>query len=135
MGTLVEDIFLPSIDIAIERHFGVKVEDVLPRRRVKRGGWTIMEVDILVLSGDLAFVVEVKASPDRREYVDDFVEKLSRLPDYFFELRGRKMIPIYAALDMAGSTVDLLTKKGIYAMVVRGDILEVVNLEELGPVR
>ncbi|WP_156896664.1 hypothetical protein [Desulfovirgula thermocuniculi] len=45
------------------------------------------------------------------------------------------MVPIYAALDMAKSTVDLLTAKGIYAMVVRGDILEVVNLNELGPVR
>ncbi|SHE84059.1 hypothetical protein SAMN02745218_00911 [Desulfofundulus australicus DSM 11792] len=134
MGTLVEDIFVPSLDLAFEKYFGVKVEDLMPRRRVRKNGAT-MEVDILALAGDLAFVVEVKASPNRAEYVHDFMEKLSQLPGFIPEVRDKKIVPVYAALDMAGSTVDLLTKNGIYAMVVRGDILEIVNFDMLRPVQ
>ncbi|RKO65646.1 NERD domain-containing protein [Desulfofundulus salinus] len=133
MGTLIEDIFVPSIDLAIEKYFHVVVKDVMPCRKIRRDGRTF-EVDILALAGDLAFVVEVKASPNRVEYVHDFMEKLSQLPGFIPEVRDKKIVPIYAALDMAGSTVDLLTKNGIYAMVVRGDILEIVNFGALGPV-
>ncbi|MCS5695463.1 hypothetical protein [Desulfofundulus thermocisternus] len=133
MGTLIEDIFVPSIDLAIEKYFHVVVKDVMPRRKIRRDGRTF-EVDILALAGDLAFVVEVKASPNRVEYVHDFMEKLSQLPEFIPEVRDKKTVPIYAALDMAGSTVDLLTKNGIYAMVVQGDILEIVNFGALGPV-
>lgn len=130
MGTLVEDIFLPSIDLAIEKYFGVKVEHLMPRRRVKRDRRILVEVDILALAEDLAFVVEVKASPDRPEYVDDFLERLARLSEYLPEIRGKKLVPVYAALAMAENTVDLLTEKGIYAMVVRGDVLEIVNFRD-----
>jgi len=130
MGTLIEDIFVPSLDLAIEKYFQVTVEDVMPRRKIRRGGRTF-EVDILALAGELAFVAEVKASPNRVEYVHDFLEKLSLLPGFIPEVRGKKIVPIYAALDMAQSTVDLLTKNGIYAMVVRGDILEIVNFATL----
>jgi len=135
MGTLAEDIFLPSIDLAIEKYFGVKVEHLMPRRRVKRGRRIPVEVDSLALAGHLAFVVEVKASPDRPEYVDDFPERLARLSEYLPEIRGKKLVPVYAALAMAENTVDLLTSRGIYAMVVRGDVLEIVNFGDLGPVQ
>ncbi len=134
MGTLIEDIFVPSIDLAIEKYFHVVVKDVMPRRKIRRDGRTF-EVDILALAGDLAFVVEVKASPNRVEYVYDFVEKLAELPEFIPEIKGRRVVPIYAALDMAGNTVDLLTKNGIYAMMVRGDILEIVNFDMLRPVQ
>jgi predicted nuclease with TOPRIM domain len=134
MGTLIEDIFVPSIDLAIEKYFHVVVKDVMPRRKIRRDGRTF-EVDILALAGDLAFVVEVKASPNRVEYVYDFVEKLAELPEFIPEIKSRRVVPIYAALDMAGNTVDLLTKNGIYAMVVRGDILEIVNFDMLRPVQ
>ncbi|MQL53329.1 hypothetical protein GFC01_13900 [Desulfofundulus thermobenzoicus] len=131
MGTLIEDIFVPSLDLAIEKYFHVAVKDVMPRRKIRRDGQTF-EVDILALAGELAFVVEVKASPNRVEYVHDFVEKLEKLPRFIPELKSCQVIPIYAALDMAENTVNLLTKKGIYAMVVRGDILEIVNFHEIG---
>ncbi|MEN3009242.1 hypothetical protein [Pseudothermotoga sp.] len=38
---------------------------------------------------------------------------------------------ISASLDVKPKTVELLMRKGIYAMIMRGDILEIVNFEDL----
>ena len=130
MGTLVEDIFIPSFDLAIEKYFGLTLEDVMPRRKVRKKEETF-EVDILAYADEKAFVVEVKSSPDRVEYVHDFLEKLKTLPDFISEIKKYQVIPIYAALNMEKSTINLLTKNHIYALVVKGDILEIVNFQEV----
>ena len=129
-GTLVEDIFIPSFDIAIEKYFGIVPEDTMPRRRIRKGDQTT-EVDILALAEDKAFVVEVKASPDRTEYIHDFIEKLKELPGFIPEVKNYKVIPICAGLDMQKNTVSFLTKNNIYAMIVRGDLLEILNFKEI----
>ncbi|HAG08289.1 MAG TPA: hypothetical protein DCK87_01795 [Desulfotomaculum sp.] len=38
MGTLIEDIFIPSFDLAIEKYFGLTLKDVMPRRKVRQVG-------------------------------------------------------------------------------------------------
>jgi hypothetical protein len=130
MGTLIEDIFIPSFDLAIEKYFHLTPSDVMPRRKIRKNGDTL-EVDILGYAGEMAFVVEVKASPNRLEYVHDFIAKLKTLPDFLPEIQKYQIVPIYAALDMEDKTIALLTRNKIYAMVVRGDILELVNFREL----
>ncbi len=130
MGTLIEDIFIPSFDLAVEKYFHLTPSDVMPRRKIRKNGDTL-EVDILAYAGEMAFVVEVKASPNRLEYVHDFIAKLKTLPDFLPEIQKYQTVPIYAALDMEDKTIALLTRNKIYAMVVRGDILELVNFREL----
>ena len=130
MGTLIEDIFIPSFDLAIEKYFGLTLRDVMPRRKVRKKEETL-ELDILAYAGEKAFVAEVKSSPDRVEYVHDFLEKLKTLPDFIPEIKKYQIIPIYAALNMENSTINLLTKNHIYALIVKGDILEIVNFQEV----
>ena len=130
MGTLIEDIFIPSFDLAIEKYFGLTLKDVMPRRKVRQNEETL-ELDILAYAGEKAFVVEVKSSPDRVEYVHDFLEKLKILPDFIPEIKKYQVIPIYAALNMEKSTINLLTKNHIYALIMKGDILEIVNFQDL----
>ncbi|GAB6275005.1 MAG: hypothetical protein STSR0004_18700 [Peptococcaceae bacterium] len=130
MGTLVEDIFIPSFDPMIEKYFGLTLKDIMPRRKVRKNEETL-ELDILAYAGEKAFVVEVKSSPDRVEYVHDFLEKLKTLPDFIPEIKKYQVIPIYAALNMEKSTINLLTKNHIYALIVKGDILEIVNFQEI----
>jgi len=130
MGTLVEDIFAPSLDLAIEKYFKVRLKDIIQRRIVRKEDKEI-EIDLLAYSEDTAFIVEVKSSPDRLGYIDDFIEKLKELPDFLPELKKYKIVPIYAGLNMRENTIEYLTKNKIYAMVVKGDILEIVNFEHL----
>ncbi|MCX7795481.1 MAG: hypothetical protein N2380_03050 [bacterium] len=130
MGTLVEDIFAPSLDLAIEKYFKVKLKDIIQRRIIRKGDREI-EIDLLAYSDYYAFIVEVKSSPDRLGYVDDFIEKLKELPEILQELKKYRIIPIYAGLSLKENTVKYLTKNNIYAMMVRGDILEIVNFEDI----
>ena len=133
MGTMVEDVFLPSVDLAILKAFGVEAEDVQPRRRIRRKGVVEGEVDVLVVSHSrkVAFVVEVKSYPDDEEHIERFEGLLRRVRELIPELSGYEVYGIYAGLSMREETIRELTRRGIYAMVVRGDILEVPNLEEL----
>ncbi len=130
LGTLVEDIFYPSFDIAIKKHFGIDLESKSLNVWRKKNGKS-MEIDLVGVGGGKVFVLEVKATPDKDEYIDRFVEKLREFFDYFPEYRGLKMIPIYGSWNMKEETVKRLSELGIYAMIVRGDVLEIVNMDEV----
>lgn len=132
LGTLVEDIFAPSIDRALERYFGVLPDVIDVKKLVRREGKSL-EIDILALSEkeQKAYVVEVKSNPDRKEYIEEFLEKLKGIPEFLPQLAPYTLVGIYAGLTMSDQTVALLTRKKIYAMVFRGDFLEIVNLEAL----
>jgi len=131
-GTLVEDIFAPSIDQAIEKYFGVS-PDVIDIKKLVRKEGKSLEVDILALceKEKVAYVVEVKANPDRKEYIEDFLKKLKEIPSFLPSLGCYALQGIYAGLNMKEETVKLLTRKKLYAMVFRGDILEIVNFEDV----
>ncbi|BER91372.1 hypothetical protein [Atrimonas thermophila] len=132
LGTLVEDIFAPSIGQAIEKYFGVS-PDVIDTKKLVRKEGKSLEVDILALceKEKVAYVVEVKANPDRKEYIEDFLKKLKEIPSFLPSLGGYTLQGIYAGLNMKEETVKLLTRKKLYAMVFRGDILEIVNFEDV----
>jgi len=132
MGTLVEDIFSPSIYQAIQKYFRVQC-DIIDTNKLIRKGKESLELDILALSRETkqAFIVEVKSSPDRIEYIDKFIEKLKRVPQFLPELEDYTLIGIYAGLNMNEETVNILTQKKLYAMIVKGDILEIVNLDKV----
>lgn len=132
LGILVEDIFAPSIGKAIEKYFGC-IPSVIDVKKLVRKNGKSLELDILALCKESkkAFVVEIKANPDRAEYIETFLSKLEEIPHFLPELSDSTIIGIYAGLHMQDATVKLLTQKGLYALVVRGDILEIVNFEEL----
>lgn len=132
LGTLVEDIFIPSIDIAIEKYFNCS-PDIIERKKIKKGGKVVIEIDILALCEEKkkAFIVEVKASPDYLENIESFIKLLEVAPHYLPEIKGYEVIKLYGGLSMKNETINRLTNLGIYAMVVRGDVLSISNFEEL----
>ncbi|HOJ88060.1 MAG TPA: hypothetical protein PLK95_03585, partial [Pseudothermotoga sp.] len=132
MGTLVEDIFAPSIPQAIKRYFGCDPDTVI-QRYYTRDGHTEIEIDLLVLckAEGKAFVTEVKSSPDRVKYIEEFIQKSKILKDLVPILKEYEIVPIYAGLSLNENTVNLLTRSGIYAMVLKGDILEIVNFDQV----
>ena len=132
LGTLVEDIFAPSIDIVIKKHFKIAPDRIYTNLLVRKNG-DELELDIVASSvkEKKLFVVEVKANPDREEYVERFQRKLSMVFEYLPEYAGFELLPIYAGFSMKENTVKKLSQLGIYAMVVRGDILEIVNFDDI----
>jgi DNA-binding Lrp family transcriptional regulator len=130
MGTLVEDIFIPSFDIMLKRYFGVTPKRISSRMKLRNENREI-ELDIVGFTEDKVFIVEVKSSPDRQGYIDDFIEKLRVLPEFLPEIKSYEVVPIYAGLTMSESTIESLTKNNIYALIVNGDILEIVNFDKV----
>jgi len=132
LGTLVEDIFAPSIDIVIKKHFKIAPDRIYTNLLVRKNG-DELELDIVASSvkEKKLFVVEVKANPDREEYVKRFQRKLSIVFEYLPEYAGFELLPIYAGFSMKENTVRKLSQLGIYAMVARGDILEIVNFDDV----
>ncbi len=132
MGTLVEDIFSPSFDILIKKSFGIIPDIIDTRKKIKIGGDNL-EIDILGIdkSGKRLFLCEVKANPNDRNYIKDLDKIIKKLPKFLPEYNNYKIVPIFAGLAMDKSIVNFLTKKGYYALVFRGDNLEILNLNEL----
>ncbi|MCX7796016.1 MAG: hypothetical protein N2380_05800 [bacterium] len=130
MGTLVEDIFFPSFEIVLKKYFNVTPKLLTHTVKFRKDGRTL-EIDILAYTEDKAFIVEVKSSPDRKGYVEDFIEKLKTLSEFIPDIEKYKVVPIYAGLTMEEKTIAKLTENNIYVMVVKGDILEIVNFEEI----
>ena len=125
LGTIVEDIFFPSFDTLIEKTFNIKFTKLMTRLRKPN----VMEIDILGIHDPTkrVFIVEVKATPDRINYIDIFEDRLKMFKNIFEEYRNYDVIGIYAGMSMEKKTIDELSKRGMYALVVKGDILEIVN--------
>ncbi len=128
--TLVKNIFLPSFDIVLKRYFDVIPDRIASRVKIRKNG-KFIELDILAYAKDRIFIVEVKSSPDREQNIEEFMEKLKMLPEFLPEIKEYKLVPIYAGLSMEETTISTLTRRNIYAMIVRGDILEIVNFEKI----
>ena len=65
------------------------------------------------------------------EYIDTFVEVLPQLGDYFPEYRGKQVIPVFAALYFSDDLINYLSKKGIYALGMGDETMELFNAERL----
>jgi len=132
LGKLVEDIFGPSADIIIQKYFGCKPNDVSLRRKIVRDGG-ILEIDIMAVCEKERkfFVFEVKGDPDRQSNIDDFVRKMRRIEEILREYAGYEKHWIYAGLNMKKGTIDKLSKRGIYALIFKGDVFEIPNVNEV----
>jgi len=132
MGTLVEDIFYPSSDVVIEKYFGMKTSSLMQRRRVRKNGEEF-EADILALCDDsrTAFLFEIKSNPDDSDNIKDFKKKIVSAPEFLDEIKGYKLVPVYGGLSMKDSTVRQLTKQGMFGIIFKGDVLEIVNSKDV----
>jgi hypothetical protein len=132
LGTIVEDLVAPNIPRIAREVFGWSgIADLsIRRKKRKRDRSGRREFDVIAVDEDALIVNETKSTA-RVDYIDKFVEVLADIFEYFPEHTGKKVIPVFASLYIDESLVQYLTRQGIYAMVLRGDTMEVVNYEEV----
>jgi len=82
-------------------------------------------------NGDVKFLfINTQATAERKtEYVKEFIDflKSGELFEYFPEYSEKKIIPIFASLFIPEDVIRYLTKNKIYAMALKGDIMDIVN--------
>ena len=133
MGTLVEDIVAPNIGGIASRYFGCeKLEDFMIRRmkRSVKDENKVREFDVIAVWDDKVIINETKSTP-RMDYINEFIEVLKEITDYFPEYKDKEIIPIFSSLYLPDKVVEYLTKKKIYAMAMKDDTMDLLNFEEI----
>jgi Holliday junction resolvase-like predicted endonuclease len=133
MGTIVEDIVAPAIRPTLRKYFDVDPIDITTnfRRRNKQTGEN-EEIDVLAITEDKVFVVEVKSSP-REEHIFNFKEKkLVRFRKFFPEYKDKQLIPIFASLRFEEDMINLASKHGIYLLAYREwEYMDILNFDRI----
>jgi hypothetical protein len=73
---------------------------------------------------------ETKSTP-RIDYINDFIDVLKEITDYFPEYRDKQIIPIFSSLYLPEDIVDYLTRNKIYAMGMNDDTMDLLNFEKV----
>ncbi len=134
MGTIIEDIIAPNIPTMAKQYFGCTEIDELLVRTYKRNKDRTKgrEFDIILVFDKTVILNETKTSPSI-EAIDQFSKFLDS--DIFFDfyphLSGKKLVPVFSSLHIREDLINYLTKKNIYAMQMKGDIIELVNFKSI----
>lgn len=132
MGTLVEDIVAPNIPRIAERYFHVDTLDffaVRVKKRKAKDKSTQRDFDVIAVSDAYFMVNETKSTP-KIDYIDDFIEVLQQLDEYFPEYHEKKVLPIFASLHIPENIRKYLSKHKIYALGMKDDTMDLLNFEE-----
>jgi hypothetical protein len=129
MGTIVGDILAPNLRRLAAEHFGMtEILDFMirrTRRHPERAGvWS--EFDTLVVGPDTVILGEAKSTPSL-DYVNDFAEKTRVFFEFFPEYRGRRLIAVCGSWAIPENLVEALTARGIYAMRMGEETMELAN--------
>lgn len=133
MGTVIEDIVAPNIKMVAVNYFNLEIEHFMIRSFKKLPDKSKgREFDVIIVGGDKVLLNSTKTTASK-QYIDEFANFLrtNQFFDYFPELKSRKLIPIFSSLSMNQDLVEYLTKLEIYALVMKGDTMELLNFDEL----
>jgi len=133
MGTLVEDIVAPNISGIAKEYFGCKELDffgIRIRKKNTKDASKVREFDVIAVCDDKVIINETKSNP-KIEYINEFINVLKEIYDYFPEYKDKKIIPIFSSLYIPEDLVTYLTKNRIYAMAMKDDTMDLLNFEQV----
>jgi predicted nucleic acid-binding Zn-ribbon protein len=133
MGTLVEHMIAPGIPGIAKTYFGdndLTSFSIRVRRKSMGGPPKKREFDVIAFSEKNFYVTETKSDP-KPELAKKFADGLPELPDYFPEYRDKNIIPIFSSLFIPENVKTFLSRRGIYAMGLHEDTMDLLNFDEV----
>ena len=135
LGTVVEDIVAPNIPRIAKVYFGCAEVDYIAVRVKKRSVTDRSrrrEFDAIAVCENIFILNETKSSPETRD-VDKLAEfvQSGELFDYFPEYKGYRICPVFSSLYLDDAFVAYLSRKGVYALTMKDDTMEIVNFDAL----
>ena len=125
MGTLIEDIIAPGAPDALNKKFGIEIDEIMVRRRVRDKNRNMEEFDVVIVGSDKrVYLIEVKSSPSIF-HIDDTLKKAEKLKTLLYP--DLEVIPILASLYIPENIIDYASKMNVYALGMKGDYLEILN--------
>ncbi len=135
MGTLVEDLVLPGMLVAVVDVFNCKEEDIIfsgARIKKKSQSGKRREFDAIVECKEILIINETKSNLEK-DHVDafkSFIESNDVL-DFFPQANAKTIIPIMSSLQIRKDVIDYLTEKEIFAMHLAELEMRIVNFAEI----
>lgn len=130
LGTLAEDFVAPNIPVIAHKYFECPEEAdifmVRCKKRHNKDKAKRREFDVIAVYDDKIILNETKSTP-RQQYLDDFADFLPHFFEYFPEYSGKRLIPIFASLYIDEQIVNYATQKGIFALAIKGDTMDLLN--------
>ncbi len=132
LGTVVEDIVAPNIPTIAKKYFKVEeIQRMMVNLYIKSESLKKeKEFDLILVAKDLVILNETKTTV-RQNYLEEFLQSLPEFFEFFPELKGRKLIPIFSSMSFTQQQLAYLTKHKIYAMSMSGDTMELLNFDEI----
>ena len=124
LGEFVEEMVRPAA-VRVFQARGIAVHQVFPRAYAERDG-DAMEIDLLVVNGSDAVLIEVKSELK----VDDVKEHVGRLQ------RFKKLFPQYAAFRVLGAVAGMVVaeeaaryayRQGLFVLAQSGETVAIRN--------
>ena len=133
MGTIVEDIVAPSIRRLAREVLDCGDLQSFSTRTVRTHGEEPSrerEFDALYVGTRAVLLNETKATA-RPEYARAFVEFLEsgQFARYVPEYRELPVVPVFSSLSIPADVVTYLTRRGIYAVAMGDEAMQVLNLQ------
>ncbi len=132
LGTVVEDIIAPNIPRIAREFFQLDDTpdffDVRARTRKTTDRSALREFDVIAVYPNHLLVNETK-SPPKIEYVNEFIEVLPHINEYFPEYQDKTLIPIFSSLYIPDNILHYLSKHKIYAMGMGDETMTIFNAE------
>jgi len=132
LGTVVEDIVAPNIPTIAKKYFKVEeIQRIMMNLYIRSESLKKeKEFDLILVAKDLVILNETKTTV-RQNYLEEFIQSLPEFFEFFPELKGRKLIPIFSSMSFTPPQLAYLTKHKIYAMSMSGDTMELLNFDEI----
>jgi hypothetical protein len=130
MGTMDEDLISPATGPVMSKYFQCEILDRSIRKLRRKNGRSF-EVDVLVVSENKVFMIEVRSTP-RTEYVQEILNKADEFKYFFPEYSDKEVIPIFASLVFDDNVIKYATKKGLYVMAYREwEYMDIINFDKV----
>lgn len=129
MGTIVEDIVAPNIPRIAKELFGCEeLDDFMIRRwvRHKQDRSKRREFDVIAVCEEKVIINETKSTV-RIDYINQFLDVLPEIKDYFPEYAEKTIVPIFSSLNLNEDMVNYLTRHQIYAMAMGDETMVLLN--------
>lgn len=125
-GSFTEGMAEPSLKRLLVEKFGA---EFVAEGVVRKRGGDSMELDVMGYSNGKAnriFVAEVK-SHLREDDLEEFIERLEKVPKFFPEHRGKEVIGVLAAVSIPAEMPRRVAKAGIHLARVSDDTFRLVD--------
>jgi hypothetical protein len=133
MGTLVEDVILPSLPAIIKEKYNLEIDEVM-QRRLKRHSITknIKEYDGVVIAGNYVFLNSIKSSLKQKD-IEEFAKEIYDFRQFYPEYNDKKIIGIFASLNPDTNFIQLSEDNGFLVLGLGDWLMELKNNENFRP--